>query len=249
MPTTNKARTNMPAWHYAPAEDLDKKLVERLRCFPREPDMFVYGVRSLAALALRGWLRAYHRFEIVGREHLPREGSFVMVANHASHLDTACLLAALPLRRLHRAFPAAAQDYFFVTIPRLAVAAVFVNALPFDREVHVRQSLRLCQELLANSGNILVIFPEGSRSLTGEIGEFKPGTGLLLAGTDVPVLPCHLTGAFRALPKGACVPRPSKLKLAIGAPRRYASMPATREAIEQIADELRAAVAELGETQ
>src|SRR5438093_13197626 len=143
-------------WRYEPAPDLDQPLAERLRRFPRQPDLTVYGLRSLAALLLRGWLRLYHRLEITGREHLPAHGSFVLVANHTSHLDTLCLLAALPLRKLHRAFPAAAQDYFFVSVPRLAVAAVVVNALPFSRRVHVRQSLDLCRSLVSNPGNILI---------------------------------------------------------------------------------------------
>jgi len=56
-----------------------------------------------------------------------------MVANHTSHLDALCLTAALPLRKLHRAFPAAAEDYFFVKLPRLAVAVFVVNALSFCR--------------------------------------------------------------------------------------------------------------------
>src|SRR5436309_145300 len=145
-------------WRYEPAADLDQPLVERLRRFPREPDITVYGMRSLAALALRAWLQLYHRLQIVGRQHLPKEGSFVIVANHSSHLDTLCLLAALPLRKLHRAFPAAAQDYFFVSAPRLALAAVVVNALPFSRQTHIRQSLDLCRQLLANPGNILLLF-------------------------------------------------------------------------------------------
>src|SRR5437899_647931 len=98
--------------------------------------MLVYGTRLLAGLLLRGWLRCYHRLTIVGRENLPLDRSFVMVANHASHLDTLCLLSALPLSKLHCAFPAAAQDYFFVQVPRLFLAAVVVNALPFDRRVH-----------------------------------------------------------------------------------------------------------------
>jgi 1-acyl-sn-glycerol-3-phosphate acyltransferase len=93
------------------------------------------------ALIIRGWLHAYHRFEIVGLENLRDDGSFVMVANHSSHLDALCLLAAVPLRKLHRAFPAAAADYFFKSVPRVWVAAVVVNALPFARQVHVRQSL------------------------------------------------------------------------------------------------------------
>src|SRR5712691_9167680 len=101
----------MKEWHYDPAQDLEQPLVERLRRFPREPDMLVYVLRSLAALTMRGWLRTYHRLEIVGRGNLPAEGSFVMVANHSSHLDALCLLSALPLKKLHRAFPAAAADY------------------------------------------------------------------------------------------------------------------------------------------
>ena len=95
----------------------ERKTVARLRRFPREPDQFVYGLRLLVALIIRGLLRLYHRFEIVGREHLPNDESFVLVANHSSHLDTLCLLAALPLRRLHRAFPVAAEDYFFRGLP------------------------------------------------------------------------------------------------------------------------------------
>ncbi len=211
----------MRKWRYEPAQDLDQPFIERLRHFPREPDMSVYALRSLAALALRGWLGVYHRLEIVGREHLPAEGSFVMVANHTSHLDALCLLAALPLRKLHRAFPAAARDYFFVSAPRLAVAAIFVNALPFERQIHIRQTLELCRHLLANPGNILILFPEGTRSLDGTIGKFRPGIAWLLAGTTIPALPCRLDGCFRALPKGACWPRPCRVRLTIGEPRTY----------------------------
>src|SRR6267142_3738904 len=157
----------METWHYQPAQDLEQPLVERLRNFPRQPDMLVYGTRLLAALLLRGWLRCYHRLSIVGRENLPTDRSFVMVANHASHLDVLSLLSALPLSKLHRAFPAAARDYFFVRVPRLLLAAVVVNALPFDRRFDIRHSLSLCRTLLENPGNILLIFPEGTRSVTG----------------------------------------------------------------------------------
>jgi 1-acyl-sn-glycerol-3-phosphate acyltransferase len=230
----------MNEWCYEPAQDLDQPMLERLRRFPREPDMTVYAARSLAALACRGWLRLYHRLEIAGREHLPLGDSFVMVANHASHLDVLCLLAALPLRRLHRAFPAAARDYFFVSAPRVAVAAIFVNALPFERQIHIRQSLELCRQLLANPGNILILFPEGTRTQTGKLGAFRPGVGLLLGGTRIPAMPCYLNGCFAALPKGRCWPHPHRLRLEIGAPRIY---PETEP--HAVAEDLRRAVAEM----
>jgi len=232
----------METWHYEPVSDLDQPLLERLRRFPREPDITIYGIRSLAALIVRGWLRVYHRFKIVGREHLPAEGSFVLVANHTSHLDTLCLLAALPLRKLHRAFPAAAQDYFFVGMPRLAAAAILVNALPFARQIHHRQSLELCRKLLEKPGNILILFPEGTRSTTGLIGDFRPGIGLLAAGTSVPVVPCHLSGAFRAWPKGRWLPYPRAVRLRIGSPKIYSTLVPSRQTALQIAGELCEAV-------
>lgn len=233
-------------WRYEPAADLNQPLAERLRRFPREPDLSIYALRSLAALLMRGWLWCFHRLEITGQENLPAQGSYVIVANHTSHLDTLCLLAAMPLGKLHRVFPAAAEDHFFVSVPRLAVAAVVVNALPFGRQKHIRHSLELCRQLLANHGNVLIIFPEGTRTKTGEMGEFKPGVALLVAGTSLPVVPCHLEGGFGAWPKGQWLPRPRKLRLRIGQPRQYAIQPEDKESVRQICADLRQAVASLG---
>ncbi|MEY2504362.1 MAG: 1-acyl-sn-glycerol-3-phosphate acyltransferase [Verrucomicrobiota bacterium] len=236
----------MKKWQYDSAQDLDQTMVERLRHFPREPDMLVYGLRSLVALIIRALLRVYCRFEIVGEEHLRSNRSFVLVANHSSHLDTVCLLSALPLRRLHRAFPAAAADYFFKSVPRTWIATVVANALPFARQSHVRQSLSICAELLANAGNVLIIFPEGTRSTDGTLQEFKPGIGALLAGRDIPVLPCYLEGAARAWPKGRRLPRPRKVRLIIGAPRNYVLLSPEKNASAAIAAELHEAVKQLG---
>ncbi len=154
----------MGPWHYDTFEDLDQSMIERLRRFPREPDILVYSARIVAAAILRAWLKVYHRLRIIGRANLPREGSFVLAANHASHLDTLSIIAALPMQKLHRVFPAAAKDFFFVNVPRTAIATVMVNALPFNRETNIRQSLNLCKQLLDNPGNVLLIFPEGTRS-------------------------------------------------------------------------------------
>ena len=234
-----------PQWHYETAADIDQPLAERLRHFPREPDMFVYGLRSLATLSLRAWLRVYHRLQIVGRENLPSQGSFVMVSNHSSHLDALALLAALPANAVHRAFPAVAEDYFFVSLPRAIFSAVFINAMPFGRKVHVRQSLNLCRSLLANPGNILILFPEGTRSATGRMAEFRSGIGSLAAGLDVPVVPCAVQGAFQAFPKGAFLPRPRAIRLIIGKPRNYAGLAPHKELAQQISAELQDAVQEL----
>ena len=235
----------MKKWRYDSARDLDQAPIDRLRQFPREPDMLVYGLRSLGALIIRGLLHIYNHFEIIGHQNLRTNRSLIIVANHCSHMDTLCLLAALPLRKLHCAFPAAASDYFFQSVPRLWAAAILVNALPFARQARVRQSLSLCRELLANPGTILIIFPEGTRSTTGEVGEFKSGIGALLAGRDVAVAPCFIDGSFQAWPKGKRFPRPRRVRLVVGMPRNYRDRGTDKIGICAIAAELRDAVNEL----
>lgn len=232
-------------WQYETVSDLDQSLAQRLRNFPREPEMFVYALRSLSALTLRGWLRTYHRFAIDGRENLPLDESFIMVCNHASHLDALCLLSALPLKKLHRAFPIAARDYFFVNIRRVAIAAIFVNAMPFARKEGIRESMELCRQVLDNPGNIIILFPEGTRTKTREMGEFRPGIGSLVAGRSVKVVPCAVRGTFDALRKGAWFPRPRKLTLTIGKPRSFADYSTERDSVHRISSELQHAVTEL----
>jgi 1-acyl-sn-glycerol-3-phosphate acyltransferase len=207
--------------------------------------MLVYGTRLAAMAMVRLWLRVYHRLRIVGRERLPRDGSFMVVANHSSHLDVFTLLAAFPMRKLHRVFPAAAQDYFFVSLPRVAFAAGVVNALPFDRQVGIKHSLGLCTGLLSNPGNVLVLFPEGTRSLDGAMHAFKPGIGLLLAGSPYPVVPCYIEGAHKAWAKGKWIPRPRRVRLFIGTPLQYSELKPGKQSALQIASELEEAVASL----
>ena len=211
-----------------------------------EPDILVRSVRSLAALTWRCWLRTYDRLTITGRESLPIDRSFILVANHASHLDTLCLLSALPLSHLHRTFPVAASDYFCVNPLRSILARLFVNALPFDRHV-CWHSMSTCAQLLRERpGTILIVFPEGTRSHGIDVGEFKQGVGFLAAGHDIPVVPCHLAGTQAALPKGAWFPRPRKVRLTIGAPRLYAHLAQNKQSRKLICRELREAVIALG---
>ena len=235
-------------WRYKPAPDLELTVAERLRTFPRYPDMTLYAARTALQVFVRAYLRLYHRLRITGRDRLPRGESFVMVCNHTSHLDTLSLLAALPLARVHRAFPAAAADYFFSSVPRSALSVMFVNALPFDRLAKGAESLEVCRELLARRGHVLILFPEGTRTPTGELGRFKSGIARLVAGTRIPVVPCRLDGGFRAYPKGALFPRPTRLTLRIGEPQRFAAVsPEDREALAGVCTALREAVAALGQ--
>jgi len=227
----------MDDWEYRPTADFDKSPIDKLRTFPRQPDMFVYAMRLVLHALMRAWLRIYHRLRIRGREHLPLDRPFVMVANHSSHLDAVCLMSALPLLSIQKSYPAAAKDYFFTSMSKIAFSAIVMNAMPFDRRENPRDSLDLCRELLTTPEHVLILFPEGTRTTTGELGAFKPGIGFLVAGTKIPVVPCYLAGAYRAWPKGAWIPRPFRLELRIGAPLTF-----DKEDAKMIASQLREAV-------
>ena len=233
-------------WHYDTAKDGGLSFFDRLKECPREPDPLIDAARVTAAVAIRAALRIYNRFDIVGREHLPRDGSFVLVANHASHLDAVSLLSALPLRSLHRAYPLAARDYFCANSLRLGLTAIIANVMLFDRDATGLQGLKLCQQMLDERGNVLVMFPEGTRSTDGRVGMFRRGVGLLLAGTSYPVVPCYLDGTFRAWPKGALIPRPARVRLVIGEPRTYEQVERTDRGALHICADLRGAVLTLG---
>jgi 1-acyl-sn-glycerol-3-phosphate acyltransferase len=232
-------------WHYEPAKDSGLSFVDRLKECPREPDLLVYGLRVTAAVAIRTAMRAYFRFDIVGREHLPRDASFVLVANHASHLDAIALLSALPLRSLHRAYPVAARDYFESNKLRLALTTIIANVMLFDRDAksvdgpNGKDRLKLCDHLLDEQRNVLIMFPEGTRSPDGGVGIFRRGIGSLLAGTTHPVVPCYLEGTFRAWPKGTFIPRPARVRLVIGEARTYEQVEQTDAGILSICAELR----------
>jgi 1-acyl-sn-glycerol-3-phosphate acyltransferase len=236
----------MDEWEYHPPPDIDESMSEHLQNFPRQPYMLVYAIRSIAALLLRGWMVVYHRMRIDGRDHLPASGSYILVCNHTSHLDTLCMLCAVPLKQVHRAFPAAAADYFFSNLPRSAVSAVLINALPFDRKAKGAESLTVCSKLLENDGNILIIFPEGTRTTTGEMGRFRSGIARLVVGTELPVIPCYLEGGLGAWPKGVLLPRPRRLHLRIGASRSYSHLDKTTASVRAICHDLEERVAELG---
>ena len=236
----------MHEWHYHPAPDLEQSLVERLSDFPRQPQMLDYGLRSAAHMLMFAWMRVYHRLRIEGKEHLPESGSFILVCNHTSHLDTLSLLCAFPLKKIHRAFPAAAADYFFCSVPRSAVSAILINALPFDRKLKGAESLVVCRKLLENPGNILIIFPEGTRTTTGELGRFRSGIGRLVVDTNLPVIPCYLDGGLKAWPKGRILPRPYRLRLTIGEPAEYGQPDKTANSVREICHDLERRVGELG---
>ena len=226
-----------------PAHDLGLTPDERRRSVRREA-----GLRELLAChawwgAVRLYLKLYHRLQVTGREHIPAEPPFVLVANHTSHLDALMLAAALPPRHRRYTFPVSAGDVFFETKLVSACSAVFLNALPMWRKHAGRHALDDLRQRLTCGTTSLILFPEGTRSPDGTMQKFKPGIGMLVAGTEVPVIPCYLEGAHAALPKGAKRPRLGKLRVRIGTPIGFADEVNSKPRWAAIAERLRQEVA------
>jgi 1-acyl-sn-glycerol-3-phosphate acyltransferase len=224
-------------WRYNPAQDLGLQPNQR-HCSPlRESDLTSSVLRFGWLMTVRTILKCWNRLEIHGLENLPDQPPFVIVANHSSHLDTVVLASALSLRWRDHVSPLAAGDYFFATPPLAGLSAVILNALPIwrDRRHGQRHELGDLRERLVNQSAVYIVFPEGSRSRDGQLHEFKPGFATLVAGTDIPVLPCHLSGSFAAMPPDASAVRPRKIILQIGTPLTFETVANHAEGWRRIA--------------
>ncbi len=151
------------------------------------------------------WLRYRAR----GIEHLPATGGALFLVNHQSFLDP--LLVGLPLTR-----PVSflARDSLF-RVPVIGHILRNTYVMPINRESASTASLREAIRRI-DGGFYVGIFPEGTRTLDGKVGEFKPGFLALMRRTTVPVIPVGIAGAFEAYPKGTPFPFHGKVRVVFG---------------------------------
>ena len=193
---------------------------------PIDEETSAYIVRSdsslisatLAALFRFGvWAiyRCYFSIKCNGLENLPRE-PYIIAANHSSHLDTLAIMTVLG-NEAKRLRVLAAKDYWFSTRFKSWFSGELLKFVPFDRHANFLQGLRISQEILKQN-ECLLIYPEGTRSVTGELQPFKPGLGLLAHESKSPIIPTYIDGTYRALPKGRNLPRKSRIRVTFGKP-------------------------------
>ena len=170
--------------------------------------------RSLLTAGQRLLYERVFETKISGQAYIPQNQTFLVAANHASHLDMGLIKVALGEQgALLRAL--AARDYFFDTPEKRAYFENFTGLIPMDRHGSLKASLRLAGQALGE-GNHLLIFPEGTRSEDGTLSEFKATLGFLALAHGVGILPVALIGTHAALPKGALLPRSRALRVAFG---------------------------------
>ncbi len=185
-------------------------------------------IRRFLHLAVVRPAMAILGLRVVGRRRLDVCGPAIVVANHNSHIDTAALLAAFPGRTVARVRPAAAADYFLRNKPLAWFVTRIVGIVPVNRSGGAESALRWCGEALRR-GDIVVLFPEGTRGKPGQASRFRRGVAVLAAEhPDVPLIPVHIAGAGDVLPKGSWLPIPMGVELTVGEPITASrSLPAT----------------------
>jgi 1-acyl-sn-glycerol-3-phosphate acyltransferase len=171
------------------------------RFFPGEDrSVRVMAWWGRAFLRVGGW-----KLRVEGMESLPPGGA-VLVANHQSAVDIPMLLSAFPrtVRFLGKRE--------LGEIPLFGKAMAAAGNLFIDRD-DPRDAVRMLREAGArlNDGRLVVVFPEGTRSVDGSIGEFRPGAFYLAQKSGAPVVPVYLDGGYRAIPKGGLRVRPAEL--------------------------------------
>jgi long-chain acyl-CoA synthetase len=166
----------------------DRRLAEILR--PRRlvaPLLFVVlrGAMLLARLVLR--------IEVGGRQHLPARGPYLISPNHQSYLDSFLVVGVLPYRVFRQLFFVGASEYFQTPVTR--GLARLANVIPVDPDASLVPAMQAGAFGLRH-GRVLVLFPEGERSIDGTVRAFKKGAAILSHHLEVPVVPAAIDGAF-----------------------------------------------------
>lgn len=158
---------------------------------------------------LQGVFGIWLRYRARGIEHLPQAGGALLLINHQSFLDP--LLVGLPL---NRPVSYLARDSLF-RVPVIGHILRNTYVMSINREAASTTSLREAIRRL-DAGFYVGIFPEGTRTTDGHVGELKPGFVALMRRTQVPVIPVGVVGAYESYPKGRPFPFPGKVRVVFG---------------------------------
>jgi 1-acyl-sn-glycerol-3-phosphate acyltransferase len=157
-------------------------------------------------------------FTVEGRDAIAGvPGPALIIANHTSHFDTPAVLSVLPERLRSRTAVAAAADRFYLRTKRTWWYSLYFNTFPLERHGGGAATLEYPLTLLRRGWSVL-IYPEGTRTTTGELGNFRHGVALMAKQANVPVIPIFTEGLRDVMPKGQRSPRPAAVHVRIGAP-------------------------------
>lgn len=218
-------------FEYSPAEL--SSVIDKI-----ENDAFSNFMRVRVQRMIRWLLKKINHLTIINQQAiLNQKSNFVLTANHSSHLDIFCLLACLPKNRINDTYAVVAEDYFFSNDIFAFFSRILVNSLPISRGRGAYGGIKACKTLL-DRGKSLIIFPEGTRSKTGEIQPFRSGIGLLMAERKEPVIPAFIDGAYQAWPKGHFFPKSAPITVRIGEALTFEKYQNNEDSWQVVANEL-----------
>lgn len=165
----------------------------------------------VARAIVEAFCRLFWRLEVIGGEHIPTSGAFVLAPIHRSNIDT--LIAACVSKRRLR-FMAKDSMWSFTPVGWLLSS---LGGFPVRRGMPDREALRVCEQTLA-AGEPVVVFPEGGRRSGPTVGELFDGPSFLACRQQVPLVPLGIGGSERAMPKGSPLLRPVKVVMIIAEP-------------------------------
>ena len=157
---------------------------------------------GFARSVVNGIFKPIYRMEVIGKENFPKDGGVLLCSNHISNFDPPIVGITAP-RPIHFM----AKDELF-SVPVLGKILPHVNAFPVKRGMSDREALRKGLAIL-KEGKVLGLFPEGTRSKTGELGKGLAGAGFFALRTDAQIVPCAVVGPYKAF---------NKLKVVYGKP-------------------------------
>ena len=184
--------------------------------------------------------KVFGRWEVIGRENIPEKGGVMLCGNHVSYIDPPALGAGAT-RPVH--FMAKLELF---RIPVLGFLIRHVGAFPVKRGTADRSALKKAVELLKN-GEIVGMFPEGTRSLDGKFKPPEPGVGMIALRARVPVVPVALVNTEKLLPPHSFLFKFSRVKVVYGKPVPLDDMDGQggREAIEEVGRRIMSAIGQL----
>jgi len=158
---------------------------------------------------LRGIFRSLYRVTMIDRHKIPEQGRFIMCCNHLSYVDPVIIASYSP----RYTYFMAKKELFSVSF--LSNLVTYLNAFPVNRDSMDRKSFKISLDVLKYN-NILGLFPEGSRSKDGTVGEGKKGIGLISILSDSPIIPIAISGSDKIIQKPHIRPYFPKIKIIIG---------------------------------
>ncbi len=185
--------------------------------------------------------RLFFHFRVLHRERRILEGPLIIAINHQSYLDPP--LAGVASGR---------ETYFLarknlLDVPVLGWLLPKLNVVPVDQEGADRSALKALIRILKNN-DATVVFPEGARTLDGNLQPALPGLGFVIAKTLAPVLPMRISGAHEALPRGGGRLHFHPITIAIGEPIHFTEadlQPRSKELYQQLSERVMRAIAAL----